>query len=216
MAAMDLEGWMVGAGIAAIGVLITLWVHFVRPWLRNRRLRRPCEVHFVIRPESKSTNYVVHDDRRHHTRVLVLPAHSEIEIEIGLRALVPFMEIEFVFGCDGLEETKPFAKQWIDRFSANTTKTTWTPGQDEGHSLDIHGFYHRRKEVHRNLGTHYVNSLLLITRAPGRYKTYFSFLTDEIEGNDALEIVVEDVPRTRMKCIIHSDCYIKPLAKQAA
>jgi len=216
MAPMPVEIWVIGVAITTIGVLIAVWVNFVRPFLRNRKLRRPCEVHFVIRPESKNTNYVLHDDRRHHTRVLVLPAYSELEIEIGLRATVSFKETEFVFGCDGQEEAKPYAKQWIDRFSATATKNTWTPGEDDGHSLDIHKFYHRRKEVYRNTGTHYVNSFLLVTRSPGKYTTYISFLTDEMEGNAALEIVVEDVPRTRMQCIVHKDCYVRPLAKQSA
>ena len=46
-------------------------------------------------------------------------------MEIGLKTIVPFREIEFVFGCDGHEQTKPYAKQWIERFSANAAKTTW-------------------------------------------------------------------------------------------
>lgn len=201
---------MVGAAFAGIGALIAGWAHLGRPWWRRRRLRNPCEVHFVLRPEVATTDYVVHDDRRHHTRTLVLPAHSEVEIELGLRARVHFRETEFVFGCDGEDSAKPYATQWLDRFSANTTKNAWTPGIDEGHSLDIHHFYHRRKEVHRNTGTHYVHSFLLVTRVPGTYKAYVSFLTDEVEGNAQLELVVEATPHTRMRCVLHRDCFVRP------
>jgi len=204
---------MISALIGGAALLCVIWIQFIKPWLRGRRLRRPCEVHFVLRPERH--DYVVHDNERHHVRVLVLPAHSVREIEIGFKVKVNFRESELVFGCDGDDDAKPYASQWIDSFTDTGGKTIWIPGEDEGHSIDMHKFYHRRLDRLRNIGTHYVNSFRLITRAPGEYKAYVSFLTDEIEGNAELSIIVEEKPKTRMKCSKHRDCYVRPLTRSA-
>jgi hypothetical protein len=206
---MAIEGWQIGAGIAAVGVLITAYAHIVKPWWRARKLKQPCSAHFVIRPMGTiNLGYVVQDDERHDVRTLVLPSHSVVEIEIGFRALLPFRDTEIIFGCDGNDETKPYASGWIE--SLSTDRLVYTPGVDAGHSLDIHKFYHRQKPMSRNVGTHYTNGLKLVTRATGTYRTYLSFLTDEIEGNVVFSMIVEDKPRTRMKCIRHRGCYVRP------
>ena len=90
-------------------------------------------------------------------------------------------------------------------------KNVWIAGQDEGHSLDVHNFYHWRREVWRNVGTDYVFSMNLITKASGVYSTGLAFLTDEIEGSADFTIVVEDRPHSKMKCHEHRNCYVRPL-----
>jgi len=187
-----------------------VWVNFGRPWMRERIRRRPVHAHFCLRPETPGHSYVIHDDVKHDVRTLVLPSNSEVEIEVGYFPVVPFKLSELIFGCDGDNNSKPCPAQLIDRFGGGET---FTPGKDKGHYIDIHKFYHWQRETHRSKGTHYVCSYRLSTRAPGTYTARLSYLTDEIEGNYELSILVEDQPKTRMKCIRHSSCYVRPRAR---
>jgi hypothetical protein len=200
------------AGAALAGFL---WVNFGRPWKRQRALKSPCMVHFVLRPEYPAHNYVLHDTERHHVMQLALAPNSEYEIEVGFFAKVSYKETEIVFGCEGAGEP-PYAVEWIDSFSDSGEVKRYRPGEHEGHSLDIHKFYHRRAPRVRNRSTHFVNGFRLLTRTPGRYRACFGFLTEEDEGNTYLEIIVEDNPRSRMRCIRHKDCYVKPLTRTSA
>jgi len=204
---------MIGAGVSTAVLGLAVFTQIIKPWLRRRRLRQPCKVHFLIRPlQSHRLSYVLQDDQRHDVKAMVLPAHSEVEIEIGYKAKVHFRETEMTFGCDGDEDAKPYATECFVRFVA-IGKGHWIPGQDEGHYVDVHRYYHSRRDVFRNVGTHYVTGFKFVTRAPGAYRTYLSFLGDEVEGNAELLILVEDKPHTRMKCVRHWGCYLRPISR---
>jgi hypothetical protein len=211
MATLQTWPWpIIGVVVAGLTLLIVAWVNLCRPWLRQWRRQRP-EVHFVIRSlKERALSYALQDDERHHVRTLVLPSHSTVEIEVGFFVRASGPENQIIFGCDGDDDTKPYASQWIDRFSAGGSMI-WNPGSDQGHSLDVHKFYHRNKDTTRTVGTHYVNSFTLVTRYPGVYRTYFTFLGDEREINAKLQIIVESKPKTRMKCLRHEWCNVRPV-----
>ena len=96
---MSFENWMIGAGIAALGLLVTAWAHVGRPWWRERRRKKPCKAYFVIRPRERIRQpYVVQDDTSHILKSLTLPSHSSMEIEMVYRPQVPFRLVELIFG----------------------------------------------------------------------------------------------------------------------
>jgi hypothetical protein len=193
--------------IAAIGFL---WVNFGRPYRRHLRLKHPCEVHFQIRAVSNRVQpYARQDSLGHRVRELVLPANSEVEIEIGCVPKLAFSEKEQIFGCEGDLDKKPYAKEWIVHF-VERGMNRGIPGVHDGHTLNVHKGYHRRTDTTRNVGTHFVTGFRLVTRAPGRYKTQLFFITDEREGVADLTIVVEDSPETCMVCDQHWECGITP------
>lgn len=201
------------AGCAALAIL--LWINFGKPWFRARRLARSCDVHFVVRSmQEYAFDYVVQDEQRHHTSVLAVPSNSSVYIEIGVSPLIHFNCTAVVFGCNGDNDKKPYATKMLDRFT-NRSKNTFVPGVDERHSIDIHRFYVLRNERPINVGTHHLFGYEVVTQQPGTYKTHVMFLTDEIQGSAELTIVVEDKPRTRMKCLLHEDCYVRPIRKIA-
>jgi hypothetical protein len=129
------QPWQMYAAIIAAAALVVslvmlgqaVWVNFGRPWWHERVRRKPITAHFVVRPETKQHSYVIHDDRKHHVRTLVLPANADVEIEIGFYPKVAIKTNEIVFGCKGRAGSKPHAKKMIERFAGSDT---WlVPGQ---------------------------------------------------------------------------------------
>jgi hypothetical protein len=192
----------------------TIWINFWRPWWAERVRREPITAHFVLRPQTPQHWYVVHDDRKHHVRTLVLPSNAEVEIEVGFSPKVPIKVNEIIFGCRGDDESKPHAQKMIARFGGSNK---WEiPGQDPDHYIDIHKFYHRKRDAQYNKGTHYVLSFHVVTKAPGLYKVSISLLTDQVQGSyGGLSLLVEERPKTRMKCVEHTRCYVRPKVRVA-
>jgi hypothetical protein len=209
----ELATWpwqMFGVWVGIAAFLVLLWVQFGRPWRRYLRLKHPCEVHFQIRAlENRSQPYAKQDQLGHRVKELVLPTYSEVEIELGCVAKLPFTEKHQVFTCEGDRDKKPYATEWIVHF-VETGRKRGMPGKDDGHSIDVHKGYHRKTDQARNLGTHFVTGFKLYTRAPGRYKTKLFFLTDEREGVAELSILVEEAPETCMPCDAHWECSVTP------
>jgi hypothetical protein len=209
----ELATWpwqMYGVWVGIAAFLVLLWVQFGRPLRRHIRLKHPCEVHFQIRSkDNRLQPYARQDGLGHRVKELVLPSFSEVEIEIGCKAKLPFNEKEQIFACDGERDKKPCPVEWVVHF-VETGKKGGMPGTDEGHYIDVHKGYHRVTGTARNTGTHFVTGFKLLTKNPGRYKARLFFLTDEREGVADLSILVEDDPQTCMVCDEHWECGISP------
>jgi hypothetical protein len=197
---------------AASGVVLYVLKEIILPWRRKSKLKHPCDVRFVVRGMQHATlNYVVQDDETHRLKELVLPANSIVDVEIGYIPQLPFFLIQMVFGCEGDEHAKPFVLECFDRFT-EAGKDRWAPGRDDGHTRDIHKYYHIVRNQARSVGTHYVLGFKIQTRGVGVYPTKVSFITDEIEGEAELMIRVEEKPTTRMRCSAkgHFGCFVRP------
>lgn len=200
--------WQKAGAIAAFTVLaIAIWVNFVAPRLRNRQLRHPCKAYFHIRELAKGKlSYVLQDDDAHHVKELVLPAFSVVEIEITYSPIIPFNVEETVFECGGDYESKPIVEEPLAPFVAK--------GEiPQGVSYwNRHGGYHYSSRYGgRAVGSWYVKGFKLRTKAPGTYKAWIGFLTDEIDGDATdLAIKVEDKLVTRMNCVLHRWCKLRP------
>jgi hypothetical protein len=205
--------WVVAAALLAGGTFAAyLIVEAILPAIRKHRLKHPCEVHFnVIGRHEGEITYAIQDDRTHHVDELVLPANSEIPIEIIYLPKLPFYETKLAFGCEGNIEGKPYATECFSRFNLKG-KSQWIPGVDDGHYLTRHKFYQMDREQHRNTGTHRVVGFKLKTENVGVFDARVYFMTDEVEGSAKLTIRVEEKPKTTVRCIIkdHWDCYVYP------
>jgi hypothetical protein len=205
--------WIVAATFLAGGTLVAyLIIEFVLPAWRRRRLKHPCEVHFNVpgRHEGVELTYAVQDDRTHHVDELVLPANSEVAIEIIYLPKLPFYESMIAFGCEGNIDDKPYAIECFNRFNIKG-KSRWVPGEDDGNKLTRQKYYHIDRNEHRNIGTHRVVGYKLKTGSAGVFETRVFFMTDETEGRATLTIRVEDEPKTLMRCKLdHWDCYVYP------
>jgi len=204
---------MWGAIFAGAMLLLYIFWEPVRHFYRNRKLKKPCKVYFIIRSaDSWTSDYAIQDDYDHHLNEIVVPANSQVNIEIMYEPLVHFYEQEISFGCPGNNDLKPFVEKQFTKYVEQPAKSSWVHGED-GHYRDIHKFWHAPRKKSRNVGSHFVVGFELKVRAAGRYKAILSFLTDEIEGNAELFITVEDKPTTKMRCFEHSGCFVSPLNK---
>jgi hypothetical protein len=200
-------------GIAASATLIAyLIIEVIRPAWRRHVLRYPCHVHFnVIGRHEGEITYAIQDDRTHHTKEIVLPANSEVAIEVIYLPKVPFFEESIAFGCEGKNDGKPYAFEFFNRYTI-LGKSRFVPGEDDGHVLNRHKFYQIVRKKPRNTGTHVVLGFKLKTEKLGIFSARLYFFTDEVEGRADLTIRVEEKPTTLARCVLpdHYDCYVYP------
>jgi hypothetical protein len=203
---------IIGGVMATLTLATYVFIEIVKPAWRRNRLRHPCNAYFSIMPATEGRiEYAVQDDRGHHVSELVLPPRSEISVELVYIPKLPFYEAKLAFGCEGDVDGKPYAFECFDRFTIKG-QAHWIPERDQGHSLTRQKFYQIIRHEHRNVGTHFVIGFKLRTEKPGTFPMKMFFMTDEVEGSADLTIIVEERPKTSMKCTLkgHRDCWIYP------
>ena len=207
--------WAKVGTIAAVAVLaLTIWQFWVSPAIQRRRLRFPAKAHFTIRNSRRSmSGRDVSQGDPHLVRRLVLPAHKESVVEIGLLPKTRFQLVEFVFGCQGERTKRPFAIERQFPFIAHGDSQRREEAKQKDYR-DTNGYFHARIDQARNKGSHFVIGLTVRAEDPGLYPVDISFITDDIEGNfHGLEILVEDDPHTTMHCHADKhgcDCQVSP------
>jgi hypothetical protein len=181
---MSIEaGWTVIGAVASILVLVLyILVEFIRPRVRRYKLKRPCDVTFVI-PSLKDAHceYAVLDDEWHSTKEITVPPQSELYLELDLEPRLNFVESEFAFGCDGGNnlDTKPFAVEYVNRF-VDRGKKGASPENDEDHYTDRDQYYHIKRDRQRSVGQHFVVGLIVKTRDVGQYRAEVWVTTEEM------------------------------------
>ncbi|MGZ3308543.1 MAG: hypothetical protein ACXU9C_00835 [Xanthobacteraceae bacterium] len=134
---------MISAVCGAGAFSVVVWTQIVRPLRRQFRLKHPCRVYFAIPAlQSNKLEHVLQDDLGHEVTELVLPANKIVEIELIICPIVPFHDGAISFGCEGPDEDKPIVIERFDRL-VKIGKSRWVPGEDEGYSIDRHGFTFR-------------------------------------------------------------------------
>jgi len=208
---------MIAALISAAVLILYVAVEFVRPRLRRRKLRRPCNVTIVIPPERQSQpcEFAILDDDWHHTKEITVPPHATIHLEFCLKPRLDFTESEFAFGCDGDAnlDTKPIALSSFSSFIDKGKQKNGNPESDDNHYTDRHRYYHIIRTRQRSVGQDYIAGFLVATRDVGVCKADIEVTTEEVQGIHHLTIRVEKPQKTAMRCTAHKGCYIKPRAK---
>jgi hypothetical protein len=195
--------------IAALGLFVAVWVQFIRPFIRRRKLRRPVDAYFTVRNTKRSiSGRDAEQGDPHWVHKLVLPSNQISEVEIGVMPRLEFYAKELIVGCKGAATERPEFIERADTFVESGAR----PSSDKDYRSK--GAYHRMVDKDYNVGTHHVAGFRLETKSAGRYPVTLSFVTNEIEGNfDRLEIIVEDDPKTIMQCQIKKhgrDCRVSP------
>jgi hypothetical protein len=202
---------VLAAYAALAGLAILVWTEFIAPRIRRQRLKRPCDVRFVVRRRGHAKiDHLLQDDDDHVLDELVLPSHSLVEVEVGFIPRVPLYVQEIVFGCDGDADNKPFIVEALDRFT-EVGQSAWKAGEG-GHSRDIHKHWHVIRNKHYSVGSHRVITFRVQTGDAGVYRFQVGFFTDEVEGNAELKLRVEEKLQTRVPCRAkgHWGCFIGP------
>jgi hypothetical protein len=148
----------------------------------------------------------------HLTREITVPANKDIHLELRLVPRLDFIESEFAFGCDGDAKlsAKPFALETFSSFVDRGKAKKGNPESNDNHFTDRHQYYHIKRNEQRSVGQHYIAGFLVRTREPGIYTAEVEITNERRQGLHRLTIRVENPPKTPMKCIAHSGCYVKP------
>jgi hypothetical protein len=194
---------MISAAIGAAALLILVHVNFLRPWRRRKKLKNPAIAHFVI-PSNKhhGCDFAVQNEQEHLVKTIVVPAQGEILIDLRIQPRMAFVTSEISIGCEGEVTETPFATEYLNRFIETGEGKHIIPGNGNRHYIDKYHFYHCR-ESQRQWSRGFVLSLAfkLKTRKSGRYVLDIYFVGDEVEGKDQLTIIVEDKPKTVIRCV---------------
>ena len=211
------SGWIAVAlsATAAFTGLVLIVVPLVRTMNRNRRLKNPCEVHFVIPPKNREIVHYAEQttEEGHFVDQLVLRSHTEVTIEVVIMAKVAFQETEWYFGCEGELSSKPRATSYSNPFIIEGLRKEESPKTSPDHYIGSDYYYHIRRSRAHIPGETYVTGLVVETRAPGEYETKVVFQGTERMGEGKLSIKVEDNPATTMRCLRHKECYVKPASR---
>jgi hypothetical protein len=196
-----------------------VYTQILRPWCRRQKLKRPFEAHFLITSLGRFTlNYVLQDDEEHFVKELVVPANSEISIQIVLEPRVSFVQHELYFGCEEslVDINKPSATEFFVPFVVNGVRGSGKPDEAHpGHYIDYNGFYHVRENYLYTKDTRVIG-FKVQTKAPGIYPAQIYTVSDDVRGRADLTIRVEQPVRTRMRCHVKAHpvrgCFVTPTA----
>jgi len=205
---------MISAIFAACALGVLVYVNFLRPLIRRRRLKKPCEMFFVITTSGRRIlGYVQQDnDNEHLVNELVLPVNSTLVIEILLTPKMHFHSTELVIGMDGgaSVEARPVINKYLNRFVAWGKGQEETPDTNPQHYRDHHGHYHTRSSMSYSVGTDRATGFEITTRQPGDFSVLAMFIGDEVEGTARLLLRIRASPCVEVKCVKrdHKNCYL--------
>jgi hypothetical protein len=202
----DWQHWaIISTFFSAAAFLLLLYIQFGRPWIRRIRLKWPFRAYFLITSRQQCPlDYVQQDHREHYVKELVVPANSEIPIQIVLHPRLSFLQRELYFGCGETltNPEKPSATEWFVSFVVKGVRREGKPDASHpGHYIDYNGFYHVREDF---LYTNDVRVIgfKLVTKAVGVYRAQIYAVTDDVRGKAELVLRVEQPATTKMRCVI--------------
>jgi hypothetical protein len=211
---------MISAFLGAGSVSVIVYTQLLRPWNRRRRLKKPFDAYFLITSLSRfNLDYVLQDDDEHFVKELVLPANSEVPIQIILEPRISFTQHELYFGCSEnvVNREKPHATEYFVPFVKEGMRRSGKPDEHHpGHYTDYNGFYHVRENLLYTRDTRVIG-FKLKTGAVGVYAAQVFVVTDDVRGKADLKIRVEDPVRTKMRCVYKPHrtrgCFVSPVVR---
>lgn len=198
--------WSMIAVIIGFGTFcMILYVNFIRPKLRRRKLRKPARAFFIIPKMIRQCDYAEQEmEEEHKVKQVVLPTNSEIVIHLVYTPRLVFQTKEVAFGCEVLtgDPRKPAPIEYDNPFILQGRNRV-VPGPDNADYIDIDGNYHATQDKTWSVGTDRAYAFKMRTSGPGTYKAITTFSGDEREGKaDDLTIRIEDYPKTPMRCVL--------------
>jgi hypothetical protein len=168
---------VISAVVAGVACIVVLWVNFGRPWLRSIRLRRPFHAHLVA-PDGNDTDK------------LVLPAHTEVTVQIRYVPKLTYKQENLKFGFKGDAAKKPIPLSTFNAFIKTGKFRQESPSDNSNHFIDSKDIYHIREPIERSRGLVYTVGFKVMTREPGEYRVQFTAFTEAGSGLPDKELVV--------------------------
>jgi hypothetical protein len=209
--------------VIIFSLLFYLLKEFFGPWYRRLRLKRPVTPFFIITSSDRyRLKYAVQDDREHWIKVLVLPANTDdLLLHFIWKSKVDFTQhyLELSFEQNRLRRhlprwwrtrrKMPQIRYWFHPF-IKVGRSTKMPGKFPGHYVDYHDNYHIDEERHRAKKQIVTYAFKISTYEPGKYALKMGITADGVDGASWLDVLVQEAPKRKMRCVEHRFCRIRP------
>lgn len=166
----------------------------------------PVDAIFVVHKTQHhyTCQFAKQDDLDHELKTIVLPSNSTVIVDLVFKPRTFFRATEYYLGCDGDgANTKPVITRYLNRFIEKGDGKEIIPGPGNKHMIDVYGYYHKRDDQIFSVSTPIATAFVLETKSSGSYQFNINFTGDEFRGQIRdLMIVVEDTPKTVMRCAI--------------
>jgi hypothetical protein len=108
-----------------------------------------------------------------------------------------------------IRREKPHIHYWFHPF-IKIGRSTKKPGKFRGHYVDYHDNYHIEEERHRTNKQIVTNAFKISTHDPGKYALKMGITADGVDGTAWLDVLVQEAPKRKMRCVEHRFCQITP------
>lgn len=161
------EFWWLGPSIAFCAFAAILWFNWGQHKVRVLRLRRPFVASIAHGP-----------DESHEYCLIAVPAHSEVLIQLRIRPIVAYRQLELVFGFTGDRLRRPVPLRVRNTFIKTGINREISPKDHPNHYVDHDDKYHINTPVERSPPTTYVVGFVIQTNEPGNFPVLLDIVTD--------------------------------------
>jgi hypothetical protein len=200
---------------STVFIILTLIAYiakeFLSPLIRSIRLRHPIKARFVITSADRyNIGYAPQDEFEHEVKTLVLPSFTHnLFVHLLWTVKLSFKQYHLEISLGGERTKKPIINHYFHPFF-KMGDATRIPGEYPGHYIDYHDNYHVDVVRDYAKGQFVTAGFKVTTRDPGTYTLKIGIAADGVDGTAELDILVEDIPKTLMKCKKHANCRLQP------
>jgi hypothetical protein len=173
---------IISMGLGVLTVCLIVWINWGKPWRRKRRMRHPF------------TAFFGESDRGKWTHQLIVPANSEVDIQIRVEPKLHYIQHEIMFGFEGEDGQRPEPVRTKNAFVKVGKSKYQDPLEERTHYIDVKDAYHIQSTHERTYGNTYALGFLVKTHGPGRYPVRLLVMSDSGESlpRKPLVLIVEE------------------------
>ena len=170
---MSEDFWWWGGAASTVAAGLVIWVNWCRPYLRERRMRRPFRV-LMVRPPGETESDMVNE--------LTAPPDAELSIQLRIDPRLHYEQQDIVFGFVGDKDRRPVPIRALNEFIKAGKRRDQSPENSDNHFLDENDNYHIREQRFLTKSNCYRYGYLVQTREPGCYPIRLEVVTECGEG----------------------------------
>lgn len=181
--------WWLAPLISLLALLAIIWFQWGQHKVRACRLRTPFKAYLTYGPDVRNED---------EQTTLRLPANSQVYVQIRIRPVVHYKQLEIVFGCEGDRTIRPVPLRVFNRFIKIGLNREQDPTKNSNNYIDNDDHYHIVAMMDRSPGNTQALEFVVKTKKPGNFPILLQVITDAGEAkpknNLSLTVVAGPVP----------------------
>jgi hypothetical protein len=193
----------VAALFAFLSLSVALYVNFIKPSIRKRKLESCVTAYFIVPDLARPCAYARQDSEEHRLKQISLKPNTETLVDLIMETNCSFAFSEMLFDFRGTLEDKPFMKKYTNSFIQTGKRREADPSKDDTEDyIDVHRGYHRVVDRVWADGIRAV-AFTIKTNKVGTYPLLINFSSNEVIGTvGGLYVTVEDEFSTKQPCVL--------------